>query len=117
MDGWMDRWVRGWMCHGARYITHFYCVAVEAGFCSDVVPGFDSLLGQIVCMDGCMDGTMVVWMDAWTDEWMRGFMDGWMDACIGLMYAYMHVTQYSINPSQMPKFEPVHFQQCGMCDQ
>ena len=24
-------------CHGARYITHFYCLAVEAGFYSDVV--------------------------------------------------------------------------------
>ena len=24
-------------CHGARYITHFYCHAVEAGFYSDVV--------------------------------------------------------------------------------
>ena len=25
------------MCHGARYISHFYCLAVEAGFYSDVV--------------------------------------------------------------------------------
>ena len=25
------------VCHGARYITHFYCLAVEAGFYSDVV--------------------------------------------------------------------------------
>ena len=25
------------MCHGDRYITHFYCLAVEAGFYSDVV--------------------------------------------------------------------------------
>ena len=25
------------LCHGARYITHFYCLAVEAGFYSDVV--------------------------------------------------------------------------------
>ena len=24
------------MCHGARYITHFYCLAVETGFYSDV---------------------------------------------------------------------------------
>ena len=24
-------------CHGARYTTHFYCLAVEAGFYSDVV--------------------------------------------------------------------------------
>ena len=27
----------GGECHGARYITHFYCLAVEAGFYSDVV--------------------------------------------------------------------------------
>ena len=25
------------MCHGARYKAHFYCLAVEAGFYSDVV--------------------------------------------------------------------------------
>ena len=24
-------------CHGARFIIHFYCLAVEAGFYSDVV--------------------------------------------------------------------------------
>ena len=24
-------------CHGARYISHFYCLAVEAGFYCDVV--------------------------------------------------------------------------------
>ena len=27
----------GGECHGARYISHFYCLAVEAGFYSDVV--------------------------------------------------------------------------------
>ena len=27
----------GGECRGARYITHFYCFAVEAGFYSDVV--------------------------------------------------------------------------------
>ena len=27
----------GGECHGARYRTHFYCLAVEAGFYSDVV--------------------------------------------------------------------------------
>ena len=27
----------GGECHGARYITHFYCLAIEAGFYSDVV--------------------------------------------------------------------------------
>ena len=27
----------GGECHGARYITSFYCLAVEAGFYSDVV--------------------------------------------------------------------------------
>ena len=27
----------GGECHGARYIRHFYCLAVEAGFYSDVV--------------------------------------------------------------------------------
>ena len=27
----------GGECHGARYIIHFYCLAVEAGFYSDVV--------------------------------------------------------------------------------
>ena len=28
----------GWgECHGVRYITHFYCLAVEAGFYSDMV--------------------------------------------------------------------------------
>ena len=27
----------GGECHGDRYITHFYCLAVEAGFYSDVV--------------------------------------------------------------------------------
>ena len=27
----------GGECHGARYINHFYCLAVEAGFYSDVV--------------------------------------------------------------------------------
>ena len=27
----------GGECQGARYITHFYCLAVEAGFYSDVV--------------------------------------------------------------------------------
>ena len=25
------------MCHGARFIIHFYCLAIEAGFYSDVV--------------------------------------------------------------------------------
>ena len=35
----------GGECHGARYITHFYCLAVEAGFNSDLgsIPG----LGQV----------------------------------------------------------------------
>ena len=28
---------RLYMCHGARYITYFYCFAVEAGFYSNVV--------------------------------------------------------------------------------
>ena len=78
-NGWMDGWELGWMCDGARYITHFYCIALEAGLCSHVVeclrPGFDSWLGQIVCMDGCMDGIMVVWMDGW----MRGRMHGCVD--------------------------------------
>ena len=36
---------------GYRYMIHFYCLAVEAGFYSDVVeclrPGFDSRLGQV----------------------------------------------------------------------
>ena len=85
-NGWVDGWVRGWMCHGVRYITHFYCIAVEAGFCSDVVeclrPGFDSWLGQIVCMDGCMDGITVVWMDGCVDGWMDAWIHGWMPACI-----------------------------------
>ena len=27
----------GGECHRARYIIHFYCLAVEAGFYSDVV--------------------------------------------------------------------------------
>ena len=27
----------GGECHGARYITHFYCLAVETGFYSDMV--------------------------------------------------------------------------------
>ena len=27
----------GGECHGARYISHFYCLAVEAGFNSDMV--------------------------------------------------------------------------------
>ena len=27
----------GGECHGARYITHFYCLAIEASFYSDMV--------------------------------------------------------------------------------
>ena len=40
-------------CHGARYTTLFYCLAVDAGFYSDMVeclpvnPAIDSRLGQI----------------------------------------------------------------------
>ena len=59
-NGWMDGWVRGWMCHGARYITHFYCIAVDAGLCSDVVeclrPGFDPGWDRLY-----------VWMDVWME--------------------------------------------------
>ena len=29
--------IEGGEYHGARYITHFYCLAIEAGFYSDVV--------------------------------------------------------------------------------